>query len=216
MRPARVDDDPRRTPGDAVHAPTERALTSRRLPREATTGVNARDERQCGLYGQEVPIREATYPIAVVCRLRDFNSATPLPTEMTADLDRGTGCEVGPGVWSVKRSMFARLWREGCVPSPRSVDGRLGGARLLSMAPSFPIFPNEPGLDGKTYWVGNGEALHVGEIPRHLSPCATVSSRGERPLDSGVGAPQVSREVVLTKAEWSSAGNLSRGARHEN
>jgi hypothetical protein len=44
-------------------------------------------------HGQEVSIREATYPIAVVCRLCDLKSATPLATEMTADLDRRTRCE---------------------------------------------------------------------------------------------------------------------------
>jgi hypothetical protein len=46
------------------------------------------------LYGQEVAIREATDPVAVVCRLGDLKSANPFPAEMTADLDRRTGREV--------------------------------------------------------------------------------------------------------------------------
>jgi hypothetical protein len=46
------------------------------------------------LYGQEVAIREAANPVAVVCRLGDLKSATPLPAEMTAHLDRRTNGEV--------------------------------------------------------------------------------------------------------------------------
>ena len=48
------------------------------------------------LYGQEIAIREAADPVAVVCRLGDLKSATSLPAEMTADLDRRTDREVQP------------------------------------------------------------------------------------------------------------------------
>jgi len=46
------------------------------------------------LHGQDIAIREAADPVAVVCRLDDLKSATPLPAEMTAHLDRGSAPEI--------------------------------------------------------------------------------------------------------------------------
>jgi hypothetical protein len=64
-------------------------------PREADAGsTHATNVVTQERHGQEVAIREATDAVAVVCRLGDLKSATPLLTEMTAHLDRRTGREV--------------------------------------------------------------------------------------------------------------------------
>jgi hypothetical protein len=47
----------------------------------------------------------------------------------------------------------------------------------------YPILPNESGLH-RAQDNGRKHTSHVGEITRQLQPCAAVSSREERPLDS--------------------------------
>ena len=66
-------------------------------PSEADTGsTHATNVMIQERYGQEIAIREAADPVAVVCRLGNLKSAAPLPAEMTADLDRRAGCEDRP------------------------------------------------------------------------------------------------------------------------
>ena len=63
-------------------------------PSEAAGSTHATHVRTPEFYGQEVAIREAADPVAVVRCLGDLKSATPVPAEMTADLDRRARREI--------------------------------------------------------------------------------------------------------------------------
>ena len=93
---------------------------------------------------------------------------------------------------------------------------------LLSMAPLFPIAPNESGLYGNVLGGQRGDVARRRENSPPLTMRLRVKSRGAT-TRLRVGAQwrhakhrKVSPEVVLAIDDWSSAGNLSRGAGHEN
>jgi hypothetical protein len=79
---------------DSAHALQVDVFISRVVNREdAATSTHASNFMAQELQGQDVTVRDAPDPVAVVCRFGDFESATPFSAEMTAHLDRGADRE---------------------------------------------------------------------------------------------------------------------------
>jgi hypothetical protein len=91
--------------------------------------THATDVMTQELHGQDIAISEAAEPVAVVCRLGDLKAATPVPAEMTADLDRRTDRKVGSRCvtcWMFHGSLVETLLpTEGIAYLDRGSDGEV-------------------------------------------------------------------------------------------